>query len=61
VVRNRLRRRLRAALRELLAAGELPGGAYLLTAESAAAEMPWSELVSQLRTAVAEVTSQVTP
>ena len=61
VVRNRLRRRLRAALRDLLGSGELPGGTYLLSAEARAAQQPWSELVSELRSAVREVTSERAP
>lgn len=47
VVRNRVRRRLRAALRALQAADRLPGGGtYLLGATAEVATMPWSELVS---------------
>jgi len=41
VVRNRVRRRLRAALRELLIAGGLPAGTYLLGATADVATMPW--------------------
>jgi ribonuclease P protein component len=55
VVRNRVRRRLRAALRELLGQGRLPGGTYLLGATAAVATMPWSELVDLLQETVAEV------
>lgn len=58
VVRNRLRRRLRAGLRELHAAGGLPGGAYLLGAGPALTRKPWSELVSELSSVVAEVTAE---
>ena len=46
VVRNRVRRRLRAALRELLVDGHLRPGAYLLGGGAVLATMPWSELVS---------------
>src|SRR5258708_21849607 len=35
VVRNRIRRRLRAGFRELVRAGTLPGGAYLVGATAA--------------------------
>lgn len=45
VVRNRVRRRLRAALRELLAAGRLAPGTYLLGGGPTLATMPWSELM----------------
>jgi len=56
VVRNRIRRRLRAALRELQAAGALPAGSYLLSTRRQAARQPWSALVDDVRTAVAEAT-----
>jgi len=56
VVRNRVRRRLRAALRELLVAGRLPPGTYLLGAIAVVAQMPWSELLSSLSAAIDEVT-----
>ena len=54
VVRNRVRRRLRAATRELARAGSLPEGAYLIGATAEVAEMPWSDLVSTLAHLVAE-------
>jgi len=57
VERNRVRRRLRAALRELLVEDRLPQGAYLLGATAEVATMPWSALVSLLADAVTEVTS----
>lgn len=56
VVRNRIRRRLRAALRDLLSAGSLPPGVYLVGATGAVATMPWSELCDTLSAAIAEVT-----
>ena len=56
VVRNRVRRRLRAALRELLVAGRLPSGTYLLGATAVVAETPWSELLSSLSATIDEVT-----
>ena len=54
VQRNRIRRRLRAALRELQLEGALPSGAYLVGATSSVATMPWSALVSLVRHTVAE-------
>lgn len=53
VVRNRIRRRLRAVGRELVVAGDLPGGAYLIGANATVATMPWSELVALVRATVA--------
>jgi ribonuclease P protein component len=46
VVRNRVRRRLRAALAELdrTQPGRLPGGAYLISAEASVAELPFAEV-----------------
>lgn len=58
VVRNRIRRRLRAAMRELAAEpSSLPSGLYLVGASSRAATMPFDELRGQLARAVAEATS----
>ena len=57
VVRNRVRRRLRAALHQLLVEDRLPAGTYLLGAQAEVATMPWSALVSQVADAVAEATS----
>ena len=56
VLRNRVRRRLRAALRELAAADRLPAGAYLLGASAAVAQMPWSALRDELASAIEEAT-----
>jgi ribonuclease P protein component len=56
VVRNRIRRRLRAALRQLQSAGHLPGGTYLVGATTAAATQPWTELVASLGDAVHSAT-----
>lgn len=53
VTRNRIRRRLRAALRELSRDGRLPPGDLLLSASANAARIPWSELVSDLAATVA--------
>jgi ribonuclease P protein component len=57
VLRNRVRRRLRAALRELQAAGRLPAGAYLVGGTAALAELPWTELVELLGSAIEEATA----
>lgn len=56
VTRNRIRRRLRAALRELLAASSLPGGAYLIGGRPEVASLPWPVLVRTLDDAVRAVT-----
>jgi len=53
VTRNRIRRRLRAALRARLVAGTLPSGAYLFAAGGSLARTSWSELVSTLDRALA--------
>lgn len=53
VVRNRIRRRLRAALQELLADGRLPAGTYLVSGTAEVADLPWPELVALLDAAVA--------
>jgi ribonuclease P protein component len=56
VARNRVRRRLRAALRELQAADRLPGGTYLVSGTIQVADLPWTELVELVGSAVDEVT-----
>ena len=53
VVRNRVRRRLREALRALHRSGALPGGAYLVRVSPAAAELDFRELGAHLASAVA--------
>lgn len=58
VVRNRIRRRLRSALRELHVAGRLPLGDYLVGGRSEAAVLPWTELVTTLGDAVDAATSE---
>jgi ribonuclease P protein component len=55
VVRNRIRRRLRAACRELAREGALPSGSYLVGATSAAATLAWDQLVAGLRALLDEV------
>ncbi len=57
VVRNRVRRRLRAALRELQAAGRLPAGAYLLGGTAELAELPWPVLVDLVEATITEARS----
>jgi ribonuclease P protein component len=52
VVRNRVRRRLRAALRELLVTDRLPEGTYLLGATAEVAHLPWATLVATVAEAV---------
>lgn len=57
VVRNRLRRRLRAAVRELDAsAGGLPAGAYLVRPRPDAAPRPYDELRTDLGAALTAAT-----
>lgn len=58
VVRNRIRRRLRAGLRDLLQRDALPAGTYLVGAGPAAATAPWAELVADLDAAVAAATGR---
>jgi ribonuclease P protein component len=54
VVRNRVRRRLRAALRELLVTERLPAGTYLLGGTAELATMPWPALVELLHDTLTE-------
>jgi ribonuclease P protein component len=58
VARNRIRRRVRAALRELRVDGALPTGTYLVTAGPEARTEAWTSLVTTLRDLVATVTSE---
>ena len=57
VLRNRVRRRLRATLRELQGTGRLPAGRYLLGGTAELAELPWADLVQLVGSAVEEVTA----
>ncbi len=57
VLRNRIRRRLRAALRELRASGRLPAGTYLVGGQAELAHLPWSTLVERLDATCAEARS----
>ncbi len=52
-MRNRVRRRLRAAVTEL---APLPAGTYLVGASSAAATVPFGELTASLEALVAAAT-----
>jgi ribonuclease P protein component len=54
VVRNRVRRRLRAALRQLAAEGRLPSGTYLLGGGAELATLPWSTLLELLAATIDE-------
>jgi ribonuclease P protein component len=55
VVRNRAKRRLRAAARELLVEHALPGHDYVLIARPSTAEAPWPTLLADLETALRRV------
>jgi ribonuclease P protein component len=57
VARNRVRRRLRAALRELCTEGRVPPGDYLLGATPDVVALPWTSLVQAVGDAVAEATA----
>ena len=57
VLRNRIRRRLRAALRELQSDGRLPAGTYLLGGRAELADLPWADLVELLEATIAEARS----
>jgi ribonuclease P protein component len=54
-VRNRIRRRLKAAIREVAAEHARPGLDYVVFARPAAAERPFADLRSDLITAFARV------
>lgn len=58
VVRNRIRRRLRAALREVQGRGALPAGTYLVGGSAELARVPWQTLLSDLGAAVAAATRE---
>ena len=52
VARNRIRRRLRAALRELQRSGRLPAGTYLVGARTPVGEMGWDDLIAAIDGAI---------
>jgi len=58
VVRNRIRRRLRAALDDLARDGGVPPVALLVTAGAPAATAPFPQLRSHLARAIARATSR---
>lgn len=55
VVRNRLRRRLRAVFAEGAAADTVPAGAYLVSAQPAAAALSYTELSNHVRRALSRL------
>jgi len=55
VVRNRAKRRLRAAAAAVLARGGRPGTDYVLIARAATAARPYAELVGDLESALQQV------
>lgn len=61
VTRNRIRRRLQAALRELQTAGRLPPGDYLMGGRVEVASLPWTDLVATLDQAVEAACSSGRP
>lgn len=52
VVRNRAKRRLREAARQLLPAHARPGWDYVLIARQSCAERPWTRLLDDVKTAL---------
>ncbi|WP_448202736.1 ribonuclease P protein component [Azospirillum sp. sgz302134] len=52
VVRNRARRRLREAARQILPAHAAPGHDFVLVARADTAERPWTELLGDLAAAL---------
>lgn len=61
VVRNRLRRRLRAICRAMTTAGELPPGMLLIGATPAAIELTYAQLETELRELLRTATTPTTP
>ena len=57
VVRNRIRRRLRAALDELAAAGSVPSGAVLVSGRAELAAAPFATVRAELAAALARAAS----
>lgn len=55
VIRNRARRRLRAAAAEILPAAAAPGHDYVLIARAGTIARPYPKLLTDLRTALAAV------
>lgn len=59
VVRNRARRRLREAARQLLPTLGAPGVDYVLVARTATAEAPWEALLDDLGNALIRLRAQL--
>ncbi len=55
VIRNRAKRRLRAAATEVLAQGGRKGTDYVLIARAGTGERPYAELVGDLATALRQI------
>ncbi len=55
VVRNRMKRRLRALARELLPASGVPGADHVLIGRSGGIERPFSNMRAELRKALGRV------
>jgi len=53
VIRNRLRRRLRAAVREASGSGDIPAGAYLVRPAPGAADVAFGDLADLVSAALA--------
>jgi ribonuclease P protein component len=57
VVRNRLRRRIRAVCRTLDVAGLMPGGLLLIGANARVHELSFAQIESELTSMITELTS----
>lgn len=55
VVRNRMKRRLRALAREVLPAGGMPGADHVLIGRSGGVERPYDQLRTELTKALRKV------
>jgi ribonuclease P protein component len=60
VIRNRAKRRLRAAAAQVLTRGGRPGTDYVLIARAGTAERPYAALVADLEAALRRVSGTVT-
>lgn len=61
VTRNRIRRRLRAALLELQRTGRLPAGSYLVGGGAELARLAWPQLLRDLDAAISSATGRAKP
>ncbi|MEQ1617851.1 MAG: ribonuclease P protein component [Terricaulis sp.] len=59
VVRNRAKRRLREAARQLLPLLGAPGADYVLVARASTADAPWEALLDDLRNALIRLRAQL--